>query len=244
MSNFWDTVETIPEGVGFSHYDGVHVAWIVGLIAVCVAGSLLYRRSGQLGRRNMRRCIAVLLLLDEAWKLFGLISFGNFLADYLPLHLCSVNIFLIACHCVRPGKGLDNFLYTVCIPGALAAMLFPTWTALPPANFMHLHSFTVHILLVLYPVALTAGGDIKPDIRELPKSLGILVVLAAIAWVINTVLGTNFFFLDHADPGNPLYLFEQAFGSHLLGFPVIILGVLLVMHAPWLLYRRMRKAKV
>jgi len=244
MSYFWDTVETVPEGVGFSHYDGVHVTWIAALITVCMAGSLLYRRLGQGGRRNMRGSIAALLLLDEVWKLIGLISFGNYLADYLPLHLCSVNIFLIAWHCVRPGKGLDNFLYTVCIPGALAAMLFPTWTALPPANFMHLHSFTVHILLVLYPVALTAGGDIKPDIRELPKSLGILVVLAAIAWVINTVLGTNFFFLDHADPGNPLYLFEQAFGSHLLGFPVIILGVLLVMHAPWLLYRRMRKAKV
>ncbi len=244
MNYFWDTVETIPVGVGFVLFDRVHLTWLAVLVILCVGGSLLYRRMTQRGRRTVRLVIAGLLLLDELWKMFGLIAFGNYLADYLPLHLCSVNIFLIAFHSLRPSKALDNFLYTVCIPGAMAAMLFSTWTALPPWNFMHLHSFTVHILLVLYPVMLTAGGDIRPDIRELPKSLGILAALAAVVFVVNKLLNTNFFFLEYAEPGNPLYLFEQAFGSHLLGFPVIIFGVLLVMHTPWLLLRRAKKAKV
>ena len=54
---------------------------------------------------------------------------------------------------------------------------------------------------------------------------------------------TNFFFLMEADPGNPLYFFETAWGSHLLGFPVIIVGVLLVMQGPFALLELKKKNK-
>jgi len=47
--------------------------------------------------------------------------------------------------------------------------------------------------------------------------------------------------LMSADPGNPLYLFEQMWGNHLLGFPVIIAGVLLVMYGPLELIRKIKK---
>ena len=45
-----------------------------------------------------------------------------------------------------------------------------------------------------------------------------------------------------AEKGNPLYLFEQAFGSHLIGFPVIIAGILFVMYTlPWLFKKIFKK---
>jgi len=170
-----------------------------------------------------------------------LIIGGNYTVSYLPLHLCSINIFVIAVHAYKPSKMLDNFLYTVCIPGALAALLFPTWVSLPITAGMHLHSFTVHILLLLYPAVLAINGDIKPEMRSLPKSLGLLGVLAIPIYIVNLLLDTNFMFLMSADPGNPLYLFEQMWGNHLLGFPVIIAGVLLVMYGPLELIRKIKK---
>ena len=30
MKYWFDTVETIPGGLGFSHYDGMHLAWLAG----------------------------------------------------------------------------------------------------------------------------------------------------------------------------------------------------------------------
>ena len=135
---------------------------------------------------------------------------------------------------------LDNFLYTVCIPGALAALLFPSWTKLPPANYMVIHSFTVHILLALYPAVLTANREIKPRLKALPGSLVLLVVFAVLALVLNLCWDTNFMFLMKADKGNPLYWFGQNWGSHLLGFPVIIAAVIIVMYAPVELYHRFK----
>lgn len=218
-----------------------HLSVLAALVLACVLGSIWYRRMGEKGRNAFRKTVALLMMADELFKDVSLLVLGLWTPEYLPLHLCNINLFVVTFHAFRPGKPLGLYLYTVCIPGALAALLFPSWTVLPPWNFMYLHSTLAHILLVLYPVALTVAGDIRPEPKQLPKSLMILVCLAVMAALVNICLGTNFFFLDHADPGNPLYIFEQAFGSHLIGFPVIIAGVLLVMHGPWLLFRRPEK---
>ena len=131
----------------------------------------------------------------------------------------------------KPTKLVDNFLYLICIPAAFAALLFPTWTALPPTSFMHIHSFTVHILLAAYPIMLTIGGDIRPTILQLPRCLLLLFTMAAAVYGINVWLDTNFMFLMQADDGNPLLLFEKMWGSHLLGFPVLLPAVFAVMYA-------------
>lgn len=243
MDYFWETLETIPAGLGFAHYDGLHLGWLTAAAAVIIACSLIYRKLGPSGRSAFQKAIAVLLIADELFKLIPAVIMGKFVPGMLPLHLCSINLFLIAYHAVKPNRMIDSFLYTVCIPGALAALLFPSWTNLPGANYMCIHSFTVHILLVLYPVMLTVGGEIRPRLRVVPQCLLLLLGLAALALVLNLWWGTNFMFLMFAEPGNPLYWFETAWGSHLLGFPVIIGAVIIVMYAPWEIVQKIKEAR-
>ena len=241
MEHFWKTVEVIPEGIGFAHYGALHLCWLAAFAVLAVLNCILYRKLGQKGRKIWRIVVASLLVLDEIYKQIPLFVNGLFTLEYLPLHLCSINIFVIAFHSLKPTKSVGNYLYTVCIPGAMAALLFPTWNALPGANYMLIHSFTVHILLALYPIVLTVSGEIKPELKELPKALLLLTGLAAFALICNLLMDANFMFLMYADPGNPLYLFKELWGSHLLGFPVIITGVLLVMHTPWLIAKKIKK---
>ena len=241
MEHFWKTVEVIPEGIGFAHYGALHLCWLTAFAVLAVLNCILYRKLGQKGRKIWRIVVASLLVLDEIYKQIPLFVNGLFTLGYLPLHLCSINIFVIAFHALKPTKSVGNYLYTVCIPGAMAALLFPTWNALPGANYMLIHSFTVHILLALYPIVLTVSGEIKPELKELPKALLLLTGLAAFALICNLLMDANFMFLMYADPGNPLYLFKELWGSNLLGFPVIITGVLLVMHTPWLIAKKIKK---
>ena len=241
MKHFLDTVGTIPDGLGFSMFDSTHLAWLAFFALFALAASLFYRKSGEGRRRIIRYVFAALLVVNELFKQTCLIVGGNFSVDYLPLHLCSVNIFLIAYHVFRKNEALDNFLYLVCIPGAVAALLAPTWTELPFGNFMHMHSFSVHVMLATYPIMLTAGGDIRPDVRRIPKSLLVLLGLGGVALAANLLLDTNFMFLMCAEQGNPLYWFETHWGSHLLGFPVLIAAVVAVMNLPWVLVRKWSK---
>ncbi len=241
MKYFLDTVETISDGQGFAHFGAMHFAWLAIAAVIVVLNCLLYRRLTDSGKMHWKRIVAVLLIADELFKDVMLVIGGRFEAGYLPLHLCSLNIILITVHAWWPSKILSGYLYTVGIPGALAALLFPTWTSLPLMNFMHLHSFTVHILLILYPIVLAASGELQPSVKQLHKYLLLLVGMAVPIYGINLLLDTNFMFLMSADPGNPLYLFEQLWGNHLLGFPVLITAVLVVMYVPLVLWRKARK---
>ena len=240
MQFFLDTTETIPSGVGFSQFGATHIIWLAIFAVVTVANCLYYVRLNDAGKYRWKKIVALLLLLDELFKMAMLALGGRYTAGYLPLHLCSINIFLILLHAFKPLKVVGGFLYTVCIPGALAALLFPSWTALPIGNFMHLHSFTVHILLAMYPIVLTVSGELAPSVKQLHKYLLLLIGMAIPIYGINLLLDTNFMFLMWADEGNPLIIFEQLWGNHLYGFPVIIAGVLLVMFLPLELYRKLK----
>lgn len=243
MDYFWYTEETIPPGFGFSHFDAFHLTWLAAGAAVIVLCCFLYRKWDDRTRSIFRKTVAVLLIADELFKLIPMFIYGTFLLKYLPFHLCSVNLFLIAWHAWKPNKTLDNFLYTVCIPGAVAAMLFCTWTEMPAWNYILIHSFTVHILLILYPVVLTSAGEIKPEVKEVPKMLLLLAGLGCVALVLNLMWDTNFMFLMEADKGNPLEFFENLWGDHRLGFPILIALVIAIMHGPIIIKNKLKMRK-
>ena len=93
----------------------------------------------------------------------------------------------------------------------------------------------------MYPVVLGIAGELKPEVRKIPQYLLLLLLMAIPIYGVNLLLDTNFMFLMSADPGNPLYIFEQMWGNHLLGFPVLIAAVLLVMFLPMVIFRKYRK---
>ena len=232
MEYFFDTVETIVPGVGFELYGGQHLSWLGLFLLVTIGNVLLYGKLGEQGKRNWRKTVALLVVFNELFKHVCLVIGGNFMAKYLPLHLCSINVFLIAIHAWRPSKTLDNFLYLVCIPGALAALLFPSWGALPVKNFMYWHSFTIHILLAMYPLVLTVAGDIRPRLQDFFKCLVLLLAMAVPIAVFNILFDTNFMFLMYPEPGNPLIWFEEHWGNHLYGYPILMAAVMAVMAVP------------
>ena len=241
MQYFWETVESLKaakiKNVGFEHFDSTHMIWLTLCAIVCIALCVLYRGADAKKRKTLRISVALIILVAEIIKLIGLAATGSFTVKYLPLHLCSINIFIIAIHAFKPTKTLDNFLYLLGIPGAFLAMLIPTWTELPLANFMHIFSFGVHVFLLAYPIMVTVGGDIKPELRHVPKVIGLLLVFAAAAWMVNKspagqVVRPNFMFLQSASDIAPLLFFKKRFGTHLLAFPVILVGVIALFYAP------------
>lgn len=243
MQYFLDTKETIPEGLGFELFGAYHLCTIAAAAVICLVLALVYKKLDAKRRRTMRFVIAGLIVADELLKTVHLLAVGGYIAEYLPVHLCSINILLIAIHAFKPTKAMDNYLYGICIPASTLPLLTPTWAMLPPLNLMHIHSLTVHILLLAYPVMLTAGGDIRPKVRALPRSLLLLAGLAVIALGVNLIFDTNFMFLMYAESGTPLVWFAEHMGSHLWGFPILCTAVLAVMFVPVVLLEKRRAGK-
>ena len=95
MEYFMHTTETIPAGLGFSHYDGLHLTWLAVFVGIVVLNCLWYRNMSEKGRNRWRKIVAILIVLDEVFKDVMLIAGGRYTPAYLPLHLCSINIFII-----------------------------------------------------------------------------------------------------------------------------------------------------
>ena len=145
MTHFFDSTESIAEGLGFPLFGFGHLCWLAAFVVFAVVCSRIYKKSDAAKRQRIRYIFVALLSLDEAIKVIGLSVQGLFEPQYLPFHLCSINIFIILWHCKHQNNALNNYLFIVGIPAGMIALLTPSWTVLPFWNFMNIHSFTVHI---------------------------------------------------------------------------------------------------
>ena len=241
MNMFVETSEKIPEGVGFQAYGLTHILWLLAGLIFCVAMCILYRRLRAGKQKRMLTILGAYIFLQELAKDIVLLVLGEFDWGYLPFHLCGINILLIAFDTLKQTKPVRCFLYYFAIPGAMLALLFPNWTKMPLWNFFHIHSFTIHILLVLYPLLLVTTGQVATDLKSALKGVALLVAMAIPVYGLNLLWGTNFMFLMEPDSGNPLELFQKLLGSHLWGFPILLPLVVAVMYIPIFLLKKKKQ---
>lgn len=235
--------DNIPKGMGFKTFDTTHLLWLLSIAAACIGVSALYGRLSDRNRRIMRTVLGGLILFLEILKDAVLILRGEFSAGYLPFHLCGINVLLVGFDLIKQNNTVRNFLYYFSIAGASLALIFPNWTQLPCLNFSHIHSFIIHGLLIMYPLLLVTSGEVKPDLKTMPKCILLLVLMAIPIYYINIVCDTNFMFLMHPDSGNPLELFEKLFGSHLWGFPILLPIVMFIMYLPIFIITKAKNKK-
>ena len=240
---FFVTNDNIPEGMGFRAFGLTHILWLLAGLALWVCTCIFYRKLSPDKQKVFLRSLGIYIFLQEMAKNLVLVILGEFSWGYLPFHLCGINILLIAFDVFKQAKTVRSFLYYFAIPGAMLALLFPNWTVTPFWNFFHLHSFTIHILLVLYPLLLVTTNQVPTDLKAALKGVGLLVAMAIPVYGLNLLWDTNFMFLMEPDSGNPLELFQQLLGSHLWGFPILLPLVVLVMYIPIYVFKK-RKTKI
>lgn len=172
------------------------------------------------------------MLLMEAYKDIVLIVTGHMEFQYLPLHLCGIAIFLEALFAFFPCAFFGELTCVVCLPGAAAALLFPDWARYPTINFMNLHGFILHTILVLFPVLTMLSGKYLPKLRKIYMPLLFFAAAAPILYRINVWQNTNFMFLNWPSLGSPFETVYQnyGYGGYLAVFGGTVFVVILIMY--------------
>ncbi|MBQ1186675.1 MAG: TIGR02206 family membrane protein [Clostridia bacterium] len=238
---FFVTKDSMPEGYGFSTFDLTHITWLLVGSLLCIGACIFYKKLTPQKQKIMLSVLGVYIFFQEMLKNLIVALVGEFSVGYLPFHLCGISILLILFDVIKQTKVVRTFLYYIGIPGAALAILFPNWTTQPVWNFFHLHSFLIHILIVMYPLILVTSGSVETGLKSAFKSVLLLIALAIPVYFLNLLWDTNFMFLMRPDSGNPLELFEQIFGNHLWGFPILLPVVILIMHIPVCIVKKVRK---
>lgn len=230
MNPYLATKYTVMEGYGHPLFSLVHMATLL-FIAVFITFFLrFYMKCDEKKRSMILKVIAVLLLIDELVKDVNAIITGQWNWNLLPLHLCSVNIFIIFIDAFRPSSYARNYLYAVCIPASISALVFPSWmTSLPYWGLMSMHSWTVHIMLLLYPLLLLGGGFVPSLHCFLTRRVLVpFALFLAFDYFFNYAFNTDFFFLRNGGEDNPLSFFESILPDPLYLMFVIFLLALMV----------------
>ncbi len=245
--HFWTFDKgALPPGSGFAMYGPLHLAVLLCVGIACLAVCLLYRRAQPRTRRVMLRSVALLgVALELAKQVALLVLLPAYPIDQLTLHLCGICTVLNAVYAFWPGKTLGEIVYSLALPGALGALLFPDWTAYPPANFFCLQSFIIHGTILCFALMALTSGQLQPSIKNLWRPALFLLAIAAIMLPLNRLLGTNFFFLSSPAPGSPLEFLYNLLGGvgYYFGLAALVAAIWLVMYLPLVLRDGLRAAK-
>jgi hypothetical integral membrane protein (TIGR02206 family) len=227
--------ETIPEGMGFSLFHLGHLMWLSGIAVFCAWMCMRYRDSRKKQRLKIRRMASALLIADELLKIGVLSLTGCYTAEYLPFHVCSINIFICLWYTLHPNDVAGEILYALSLPGAIVSLCAPTWVKLPFLNLMSIHSFTVHGLLLLYPLLLLTAGEYRPSLRRLWIPALFVGLLSPILYWFNSRFDTNFMFLNGTEDNIILETVQNVMGEqyYILGLGILVFLVWMVFYLPW-----------
>ena len=235
MKDFFAVGLTSGDGLGFSLYSAEHIFFVVMAGAVTAGLCIFARRSGAARFVGFRSALGAITLFCEIIRNINLAAGGAMGISYLPLHLCSLAVFFSFFHSLFPRETLGNFLYSLCMPGAAFAILFPDWTAYPPFCLHSIIGFAAHTLLVAYPLCCVFSKSFTPCAKLLPRCFGILLLVAAPVYAFDRAFDVNYMFLMYPAPASPLSFFAEILGPRLyvLGYLPMIALVWTALYAPF-----------
>ena len=118
-------------------------------------------------------------------------SFGGFnWWGELPFQLCNINMILMPIAVVTGSRSMKSFSFFIAPLGALMALI------MPGAGFDQAYLFLpriigfygTHFMIVIEALALLTFGFYRPDYRDIPKAMAILVLLGLTMYGLNMFL--------------------------------------------------------
>ena len=241
---FWTIDADVPSKYITRNFSPTHITCILLSLILAAAALYLFRRQKEPSRDAILRALVLFMAASEAADWLWYILIGHYsLVNCLPLHLCSISVFIeFAAVFSRRKTLLKEFVYALSMPAALFALATPGWTY-PLISFQYLRSLTSHLLLALIPALIVWGNGFRPDYRRLPKCFLSLLFLGGIAAAANYVLGSNYMFLSYVPKETTLQVFEIWFGHP--GYIFLEAGLILIIWAilylPWIISSAKRK---
>lgn len=174
-------------------------AHLIALALVALANmALFYVRdhASETARRNIRYGLAIFLIINEiAWHLWNW-SIGQWtIQTMLPLHLCSVLVWLSAYMLITKNRAIYEFAYLLGIIGALQALLTPDAGIYGFPHFRFFQVILSHGALVTAALYMTIVEGFRPTWASVRRVLVGSYLYALHIWVINDLIGSNYLYL-------------------------------------------------
>ena len=230
MSRYFEWAYT---GAPFQLFGTAH------LTALAIIGIFLLLlpqlREREKTQRIFRYGLAGVLVLNEmGWHVWHIANGQWTVQTMLPLHLCSVLVFLSAAMLINQNNRLFEFAYFMGIAGALQALLTPDLSIHGFPHYRFWQTFISHGGIVMAAVYMAVVMGYRPTWRSLGR-----VILGMNAYMlfvggVNWLLGSNYMFIARKPPTASLLDVLGPWPWYLISLEAIGVVMCLILFVPYM----------
>lgn len=187
-------------------YKTMHIAIIVAVLALTILVFFLFRKKGERVQRNFLLGVATLMITCEIFTrlsklLFhaeqGVLTLEQILKDVLPIHFCSVMIWVLIFAIIFDKRSVLSFGAVCGLIGCAVYLIYPV-EGLDHSffNIRMLNSPLTHGLGFVVCMNLFMWGFINIDLKDIWKTYILLSCLVIYGGIMNIFLpGENYMFM-------------------------------------------------
>lgn len=183
-------------GSAFQFLGPAHLITLGIILGVCVFLLFFWKNPSEQAKQTFRYTVAAILLLNEvAWHVWNIGTGLWTVQNNLPLHLCSLLVFTSALMLITKNYRIYEFAYFLGIAGATQALLTPDIGIYGFPHFRFFQTFISHGCIVIAAVYMTKQEGFRPHWSSILRVAILTNIYAAIIFVINMLIGSNYLFI-------------------------------------------------
>jgi hypothetical integral membrane protein (TIGR02206 family) len=211
-----------------------HIAALAMVALVGLSLILLMKPATASQKKQVRLVLAIALLLNEIiWHLWNWSIDTWNLATMLPLHLCSILVWLSALMLLTRNQTIYEFGFLVGIAGALQGLLTPDLGSYSFPHFRYFQTFLSHGLLVITPLYMTFVEGKRPTWRSVGKVLLFGNLYALLVFGINFISGGNYLFIARKPETASLLDLFPPWPIYLIILELLLVLVVFLFYSPF-----------
>ncbi|NNE35718.1 MAG: TIGR02206 family membrane protein [Rhodothermales bacterium] len=226
-------------GDPFELFGAPHV--VVLLVVVLISAVLIARgRSIPLQRHSsLRMILAVILVFNEVlWHVWALTEDMYTIHEMLPLHLCSVMVWVCAYALIKPERRLYGLMYFLGVAGSVQALITPDAGIYGFPHFRFLQTMISHGLVFVAGIYVVAVEGYRPELRSIVRVFVGLNLYALVVGLLNAAIGSNYLYVNGKPPTPSIIDLMHGWPWYLLYLEAIALGLLVLLYLPFLRTRQ------
>ena len=213
-------------------------AHLIALVSIVMLNIFLlrYKTRSESERSKIRWTMAIILWINELGFHIWNASVEQWnIQTMLPLHVCSVLVWLGGVMLVTKNYTIYEFAYFMGIGGALQALLTPDLGIYGFPHYRFFQTFISHGLIVTSAIYMTAVEGFRPTWKSLGRIFIGMNIYLVIVFFINQAIVSNYMFVAHKPETASLLDVLPAWPWYILWLEAIGLVTCLILYIPFII---------
>jgi hypothetical integral membrane protein (TIGR02206 family) len=222
---------SVTEMRTFEHFSIPHIVTLLVFFTACIV-LVIFRKSFEPYKTIIKWTLFSILLVCVISLQLVLVLMGEWEVGNLPLQICSISTFLALFLFLKSNQKVFNLLYFIGFIPPILSMISPDLAHQFP-HFRFLRYFFQHSVITLSVLYFILFEHYRAPRKAILESYISINIIAVPIFMINHLLGTNFFFL--ASPTIEVETLLTLFGSGVMYYiylEIVAIIVLFISYIP------------